>query len=244
VSHDFVARLWRDNGMKPHRRRRSFKLSADDHFETKLCDVVGLYTEPPEGAVVLSIDEKPGVQALDRDPPEWPSGGGHAASAPHNYTRKGTTDLFAAFNTRTGWVTTMCYTQHRTSEFLDFMDQVAAEYEGETETHVIVDNASTHSGEDVDEWLGEHPNFVFHYTPVGSSWVNQVENWFGILTRKALERGVFRSVDDLVSTIYHYVDLWNLDAAPFQWNATADEILAKVEQLHRDYEGLLANNAA
>jgi transposase len=205
--------------------------------------VVGLYLDPSEGAEVLGIDNKPGVQALDRTQPARPANSEHVATSTHDYVRRGTTDLFAAFNTRTGWVDAGCFDQHRTVEFLDFMDEVAVNYEGAPEVHAILDNATIHSGEDVDDWLAEHPNFTFHYTPAGSSWLNQVENWFGILQRKVLERGVFVSVDDLVRVIYRFVDHWNRNAAPFDWNATADEIIAEVERLHRDFKVLLANNS-
>lgn len=192
---------------------------------------------------MLSIDNKPGVRALDRTQPSRPASSDHVATSTHDYERKGTTDLFAAFNARTGWVSAGCFDQHRRVDFLDFMDEIAEEYEGAPEVHVVLDNASIHAGEDVDDWLGEHPAFVFHYIPSGSSWLNQVENWFGILHRKVLERGVFVSVRDLVMTMYRFVDHWNRDAAPFDWNATADEIIAEVEQLHRDFKGLLANNS-
>lgn len=192
---------------------------------------------------MLSIDNKPGIQALDRTQPSRPACFDHVAVRTHDYVRKGTTDLFAAFDTRTGWVGAGCFDQHRAVEFLDFMDEVAEEYRDAPEVHVILDGATIHSGAEADDWLGEHPNFVFHYTPTGSSWLNQVENWFGILHRKVLERGVFASVNDLILTIYRFVDHWNRDAGPFDWNATADEIIAEVERLHRDFKGLLANNS-
>lgn len=192
---------------------------------------------------MLSIDNKPGVQALDRTQPSRPANSDHVATSTHDYVRKGTIDLFAAFNTRTGWVSAGCFEQHRTVDFLDFMDEVAEEHKDAPEVHVVLDNATIHSGEDVDDWLGEHPKFVFHYTPAGSSWQNQVENWFGILYRKVLERGVFVSVVDLVMTIYRFVGLWNRNATSFDWNTTADEIIAAVAQLHRDFKGLVANNS-
>jgi transposase len=199
-----------------------------------------LYHHPPEGAEVLSIDNKPGVQALDRTQPARPANSDHVATSTHDYARRGTTDLFTAFNTRTGWVSAGCFSQHRRVEFLDFMDEIAEEYKDAREVHVILDNASIHKS---DDWLGDHQNFVFHYIPAGSSWLNQVENWFGILQRKVLERGVFVSLHDLIGKIYRFVDLWNRNAEPFAWNATADEIIAEVEQLHRDFKGLLANNS-
>jgi DDE superfamily endonuclease len=205
--------------------------------------VVDLYLDPPEGAEVLGVDNKPGMQALERTQPARPANSDHVATSTHDYIRRGTTDLFAAFNTRTGWVGAACSERHCTPDFLAFMDEVAEEYKDAPEVHVVLDNATIHSGEDVDDWLGEHPTFVFHYTPKGSSWLNQVENWFGILQRKVLERGVFGSVGELIRTIFRFVDSWNLNAAPFDWNATADEIIAEVAQLHRDFKGLLANNS-
>jgi hypothetical protein len=242
VSRNFVGVLLGEGGVKLG-RRRNFKLSRDPHFETKMRDVIDLYHDPPEAAEVLSVDNKPGVQALQRTQPSLPSANGHRATNTHDYIRHGTTDLFAAFNTRTGWVSAGCFSQHRTVELLDFMGEIDEEYKDAREVHVILDGASIHSGEDVDDWLGEHPKFQFHYTPTGSSWLNQVENWFGILQRKVLEGADSVSVLDLVLHMYRFVGHWNRNAAPFEWTATADEILAEVEQLHRDFKGLLANNS-
>ncbi|ABW12376.1 Integrase catalytic region [Parafrankia sp. EAN1pec] len=240
VSHTFVAQLWRENNLQPH-RHRVFKLSADPDFEAKVEDVVGLYLDPPEGAEVLSIDEKPGVQARDRTQPPRPVASGRVATRTHDYQRKGTTDLFAALDVGTGRVTARCFPSHTRADFLTFMDQVIAEYGG-AELHVVVDNLATHYGPDVDTWLRRHKNVTFHFTPSGSSWLNQVENWFGILTRHALQHGAFVSVQDLVNTINNYVKNWNWDAHPFEWTATTEEIVAKVEVLHREFRKLLANN--
>jgi len=241
VSHNFVAVLWRENGIQPH-RQGTVKLSPDPEFAAKVMDIVGLYLDPPEGAVVLSLDEKTQVQALDRTQPLLPVTFGKTEKRTHDYVRHGTTNLFAALNTGTGEVTGACYQRRRTREFLKFMDQVTAKHP-DGELHVILDNLSTHSGEAVDRWLTRHRNVTLHFTPVGSSWMNQIEIWFGIITRQAIRRGTFGSVRQLINAIGRYVSSWNEDAAPFEWIATADEIISKVAILERDFRKLLANNA-
>lgn len=240
VSHNFVSVLWREHGLQPH-RQGTFKLSGDPDFAAKVVDVVGLYLNPPEGAVVLSLDEKTQVQALDRTQPLLPMDFVTTEKRTHGYVRHGTTNLFAAFNVSDGNVIGKCFPRRRTTEFLKFLDHVAARYP-DRELHVIVDNLSTHSGDDIDAWLAEHPRVCLHYTPTGSSWLNQVEIWFGIITRQAIRRGTFGSVRQLVSRIQTYIDHWNSDAAPFHWTATADEIIAKVTILERDFRKLLDNN--
>jgi len=240
VSHNFVSVLWRENGLQPH-RQGTFKLSRDPDLAGKVLDVVGLYLDPPAGAVVLSVDEKTQVQALDRTQPLLPISFGKTEKRTHDYVRHGTTNLFAALDTGTGRVTGRCFPRRRTSEFLKFMDGVAARYPGQ-ETHVILDNLSTHTGPDVDKWLARHPNFVFHFTPVGSSWINQVEIWFGIITRQAIRRGTFGSVRMLIQAINSYIDSWNEDCTPFTWTATAGGIITKVRILERDFKKLLACN--
>lgn len=241
VSHDFIAGLWRREGLQPH-RVGTFKLSKDPEFEAKVFDVVGLYLDPPEGAVVLSYDEKTQVQALDRTQPALPIDFGKTAKRTHDYVRCGTTNLFAAFNVKTGQVMAECFSRRRIPEFLRFMDRVVARYPEDQKLHVVMDNLSTHSGKEVDKWLARHPNVKFHYTPVGSSWLNQVEGWFGIITRQAIRRGTFTSLSQLVRRISDYVQNWNEDATPFEWTATAEEILVKVKILQRDFKKLLANN--
>jgi transposase len=241
VSHNFIADLWRRHDLQPH-RQGTFKLSKDPDFEAKVYDVVGLYLNPPEGAVVLSFDEKTQVQALDRTQPTLPVDFGKAAKQTHDYVRHGTTNLFAAFNVGTGHVETRCFNQRRTIEFIAFMNQVVARYSASTQLHVIMDNLSTHDGDDVDAWLAKHPNVTFHYTPKGSSWLNQVETWFGIITRQAIRRGTFASLKHLIRTIEDYVDHWNADAKPFKWTATPQDVIAKVRILHRDFKKLIANN--
>jgi transposase len=241
VSHNFVAALWREHDLQPH-RQGTFKLSTDPGFEEKVIDVVGLYLDPPMDAVVLSLDEKTQVQALDRTQPLLPMTFSKTEKRTHDYTRHGTTNLFAALNTATGEVMGRCFARRRTKEFLKFMDQVVASYDGR-EIHVVLDNLSTHSGSDVDKWLTKHPNVTFHFTPTGSSWLNQVEIWFGIITKQAIRRGTFRSVRQLINTINTYITNWNQDSKPFTWTATADAVIAKVRMLHQDFKKLLANNS-
>lgn len=240
VSHNFIAVLWRENGIKPH-RQGTFKLSRDPEFAAKVIDIAGLYLDPPAGAVVLSVDEKTQVQALDRTQPLLPVTFEKNEKRTHDYVRHGTTNLFAALNTGTGEVTGKCFPRRRTSEFLKFMDEVVTRHPGQ-EVHVILDNLSTHSGGKVEKWLSEHPDVTFHFTPKGSSWMNQVEIWFGIITRQAIRRGTFGSVRMLIRTISDYIASWNEDSAPFEWVATADEIIEKVAILDRDFKKLLACN--
>ena len=241
VSHNFIAQVWRDHALQPQ-RQGTFKLSNDPDFEAKVADVVGLYLDPPTAAVVLSIDEKTQVQALDRTQPMLPINVGKTEKRTHDYVRHGTTNLFAALDTITGEVLGECYQRRRTAEFLKFMDHVVARY-GDREIHVVLDNLSTHKGNDVDAWLTKHTNVTFHFTPTGSSWLNQVEIWFNIITRQAIRRGTFTSLRVLIKTIDSYIENWNRDAKPFEWTATPGEIIASVRILHRDFKKLLANNA-
>jgi transposase len=240
VSHNFIATLWREHGLQPW-RQGTFKLSSDPDFAAKVMDVVGLYLDPPEGAVVLSMDEKTQVQALDRTQPLLPMDFGKTEKRTHDYVRHGTTNLFAALNTLTGEVTGRCFPRRRTAEFIEFLDHVTSRHPGK-EIHVIVDNLSTHDGKQIDEWTEKHPNVKFHYTPTGSSWLNQVETWFGIITRQAIRRGTFGSVRQLIRHIDNYITHWNENAEPFTWTATADDIIGKVRILERDYQKLLDTN--
>ncbi len=240
VSHSFVAALWREHDLAPH-RQGTFKLSRDPAFEEKVIDVVGLYLDPPLDAVVLSIDEKTQIQALDRTQPLLPITFAKTEKRTHDYVRHGTTNLFAALNTATGEVMGRCFARRRTKEFLAFMDHVVATY-GDREVHVVLDNLSTHSGDDVEKWLTTHPNVSFHFTPTGSSWLNQVETWFGIITRQAIRRGTFGSVRQLINTINAYIANWNQDSKPFTWTATVNDIITKVRLIHHDFEKLLDNN--
>jgi transposase len=244
VSHNFVADLWREAGLQPH-RTGTFKvqLSPDADFEAKVFDVVGLYLAPPDGAIVLSFDEKTQVQALDRTQPLLPIDFDRTDKRTHDYVRHGTTNLFAALEVHSGQVHAECFPRRRTVEFLAFMDRVSAAYPTDQPLHVIMDNLSTHSGDDVDKWLAEHSNITLHYTPTGSSWLNMVETWLGIITRQAIRRGTFGSLRQLIGRITDYVTYWNTDAKPFEWTATPEEIIAKVAILHRDFKKLLANNS-
>jgi transposase len=240
VSHNFISVLWRENDLQPH-RQGTFKLSRDPEFAEKAADIVALYLDPPEGALVLCVDEKTQIQALDRTQPLLPVSFGRSEQRTHDYVRHGTVNLFGALETGTGKVTGACHERRRTTEFLEFMDQVVKEYPGK-ELHVVLDNLSTHKGDDVNKWLGKHPSVKFHHTPVGSSWMNQIEIWFGILTRQAIRRGTFASVPQLTQVIKQYISSWNEEAKPFKWVATAKEIIGKVRIIERDFRKMLACN--
>lgn len=241
VSHNFISELWRENGLKPH-LQGTFKISKDPDFSAKVVDIVGLYLNPPEGAVVLSFDEKTQVQALERTQPLLPVDFGKTEQRTHDYKRHGTTNLFAVLEVLTGTVIGTCFPRKRTAEFLKFINKMARKYPKDREVHVILDNLGTHNNAEVTNWLEKHPNFTFHYTPKGSSWINQIETWFGIITRQAIRRGSFRSLAQLIKRIDTYIAHWNEDAEPFEWTATAGSILDKVAMLDRDYRRLVANN--
>jgi transposase len=227
VSKDTVQRVWSARGLRPH-LVRTFQLSNDPRFEEKLVDVVGLYLNPPEKAIVLCMDEKSSVQALDRTQPSLPLVKGRAATMTHDYKRHGTTTLFAALDVLTGKVIGSCLPRHRQGEFLKFLKVIDAEVPNGLDVHLILDNYSTHKHAKVQAWLGKHPRFQLHFTPTSSSWLNLVERWFRELTDKALRRGVFHSVPDLIAAIEAYLDAHNNDPKPFVWTATADDILAKI----------------
>jgi transposase len=241
VSWHYVAKLWRRNGLKPH-RQGTFKLSRDPAFAAKVADVIGLYLDPPGGAVVLSVDEKTQIQALDRTQPMLPVDFGRTEKRTHDYRRHGTTNLFAALNTGTGTVTADCYPRRTGDDFLRFLRKAVRPYRGK-EIHVVLDNLSTHDTPDVRAWRQAHPNVTFHFTPIGSSWLNQIEIWFGIITRQSIRRGTFASVTALITKIRDYIAHWNADARPFVWTATADEILAKVRLTQTNIKRLVDNNA-
>jgi transposase len=227
VSKDTVQRVWKARGLKPH-QVKTFKLSNDPRFEEKLVDVVGLYLNPPEQAIVLCMDEKSSVQALDRTQASLPIVRGRAATMTHDYKRHGTTTLFAALDVLTGKVIGSCLPKHRHIEFLKFLKIIDAEVPEGLAVHLILDNYSTHKHAKVAAWLDQHPRFQLHFTPTSSSWLNLVERWFRELTDKALRRGVFHSVPDLIAAIEAYLTAHNNDPKPFIWTATADDILAKV----------------
>ncbi len=227
VSKDTVQRVWSARGLKPH-LVGTFELSNDPRFEERLIDVVGLYLDPPERAVVLCVDEKSSVQALDRTQPPLPMVKGRAATMTHDYKRHGTTTLFAALDVLTGKVIGSCLPRHRHSEFLKFLKVIDTQTPAGLQVHLILDNYSTHKHPNVQAWLERHPRFQLHFTPTSSSWLNLVERWFRELTDKALRRGVFHSVPDLIASIETYLNAHNKNPKPFVWTATADDILAKV----------------
>src|SRR5258707_5906304 len=240
VSHHYVATLWRDTGLKPH-RQGTFKLSRDPRFAEKVADIVGLYLDPPGGAVVLSIDEKTQIQALDRTQPLLPLDFGVTEQRTHDYRRHGITNLFAALDVATGQVAAACYPDRTGERFLAFLRQAVKPHAGK-DIHVVLDNLSTHTTPEVKAWLAANPNVTFHFTPVGSSWLNQIEIWFGNITRQSIRRGTFTSVTALIARIRDYVAHWNTDAQPFTWTATTDEILAKVRWVQTSIKQLVENN--
>jgi transposase len=241
VSWHYVANLWRANGLQPS-RQGTFKLSKDPRFAEKVADVIGLYLDPPGGAVVLSIDEKTQIQALDRTQPLLPIDFGLSEKRTHDYKRHGTTNLFAALNTGTGEVFADCHPRRTAVEFLAFVKRAVKPHAGR-EIHVVLDNLSTHDTSEVRVWLAANPNVTFHFTPVGSSWINQIETWFGIITKQAIRRGTFTSVNALIHRIRAYTEHWNTDPEPFVWTATADQILAKVRWVQTSVKQLVDNNA-
>lgn len=229
VSRATVQRIWSVRGLKPH-LVKTFKLSNDKHFEEKLVDVVGLYLNPPEGAVVLSVDEKPQCQALDRTQPSLPVKPGRAGTMTHDYKRNGTTTLFAALNILTGTILGKCLSRHRNGEFLKFLRLIDRTVPKGKEIHLILDNYSTHKHANVRAWLEKHPRFHLHFIPTSSSWLNLVERWFREITDKAIRRGSFTSVDELIEAINEFIAVHNNDPKPFIWTATADEIIEKVQR--------------
>jgi transposase len=229
VSRATVQRIWSARGLKPH-LVRTFKLSNDKQFEEKLVDVVGLYLSPPEGAVVLSVDEKSQCQALDRTQPSLPMIPGRAGTMTHDYKRNGTTTLFAALNILTGTILAKCLPRHRNGEFLKFLRLIDRTVAKDKQIHLILDNYSTHKHAGVRAWLEKHPRFHLHFIPTSSSWLNLVERWFREITDKAIRRGSFTSVDELIDAIQEFIDVHNDDPKPFVWTATADEIIEKVQR--------------
>jgi transposase len=232
VSFAEVARIWRDWGLQPH-RVETFKFSTDPALEAKVRDVVGLYLDPPTNAVVVCIDEKSQIQALDRTAPLLPIRFGQAERRTHDYVRHGTTTLFAALEVATGRITAdACYPRHRNGEFLAFLKQVAKAHP-RVQLHVVCDNYATHSHPTVKAWLAKHPRITMHFTPTSASWMNMVEIFFGIITRQAIRRGTFTSVSDLIAAIRAFIDAYNDRCAPFVWTKTAEQVLATAESQRR-----------
>jgi transposase len=229
LSPSTIGRIWRTFGLKPH-VSKTYKLSDDPQFVPKVRDIVGLYMNPPENAVVLAVDEKSQTQALERAQPVLPMDLGAPERQTHNYVRHGTLDIFAALNVATGKVLTRCTKQHRAKEFVDFLREIDKNVVANLEVHIVLDNLSTHKTPAVQRWLVRHPRFHLHFTPTYSSWLNLVERFFGLLTDEALRRGSHTSVTELRAAIATYVEAHNDEAKPFRWTKSADEILAKVRR--------------
>ena len=237
VSKNTVNRLWQLNNLKPH-LSQTFKLSRDRKFVEKLTDVVGLYLNPPQKAIVLCVDEKSQIQALDRTQPGLPLKKGRCGTMTHDYKRNGTTTLFAALSLLDGKVIGQCSPRHRHQEFLKFLRRLDREFPGNRELHLVVDNYGTHKTPEVQTWLKRHPRFVLHFIPTSSSWLNLVERWFGELTQKAVRRGAFAGVPELVQTIEAFLAAWNEDPRPFVWTAQLEEILKKIERARTKLESI------
>lgn len=227
-----VQRIWRAFGLQPH-RMETFKLSTDPNFVAKVRDVVGLYVSPPEHAIVLCVDEKSQIQALDRSQPMLPMRPGQPARRSHDYRRHGTTSLFAALDIASGRVIGKCYGRHRAAEFRKFLDEIEAAVPRELDVHLVMDNYATHKTPLIRKWLAKRPRWHVHLTPTSSSWLNQVERFFALLTDKKIRRGVYRSVAALRADIASFIERHNADPKPFRWTKSADDILASIERFCR-----------
>ena len=227
LSKSTIGRIWKDFELKPH-LTDGFKISTDPQFVAKVVDVVGLYHNPPENAVVFCVDEKSQIQALDRSQPVLPMMPGMPERRTHDYARNGVTSLFAAFNIDDGTVISEIRRRHRAAEYMKFLAAIDKAVPDELEIHLVVDNLSTHKTPAVRAWLARHPRFHVHFTPTGSSWINQVERWFSYLTTQLLQRGVYKNVQALEKDIRAWIKLWNEDPRPFVWKKTAEEILTSL----------------
>ncbi len=237
VSKSTVHNIWQSHQLQPH-RDRTFKLSRDARFLEKLTDVVGLYLNPPQQALVLCVDEKTQIQALDRTQPGLPMKKGRCGTMTHDYKRNGTTTLFAALEVLQGRVVGQCYERHRHQEFLRFLRRLDHEFPGEIGLHLVLDNYGTHKHPNVQAWLKRHPRFVCHYVPTSSSWLNLVERWFGELTSKRIRRGSFGSVAELQQAIAQFLAAWNDNPKPFVWTATVDSIVQKLSRCRQTLEAI------
>lgn len=229
LSHTTVGRIWAAFGLQPH-RYETFKLSTDPLFVDKVQDIVGLYLAPPNRAIVLCVDEKSQIQALDREQPVLPMAPGVAERRTHTYIRHGTTTLFAALDIATGAVIGKCYKRHRATEFLDFLKQIDAAMPEGPDVHLVMDNYATHKTPKIKAWLARRPHWHVHFTPTSASWINQVERWFAELTRKKIRRGAHRSVTELEADIKAFIEAHNMNPKPYKWVKSADEILASVKR--------------
>lgn len=235
VSKSTIHNIWKSHHLQPH-RDKTFKLSRDVRFLEKLTDVVGLYLNPPQHALVLCVDEKTQIQALDRTQPGLPMKKGRCGTTTHDYKRNGTTTLFAALEVLQGRVVGQCYERHRHQEFLRFLRRLDQEFPGDIDLHLVLDNYGTHKHANVQAWLKRHPRFVCHYVPTSSSWLNLVERWFGELTSKRIRRGSFASVTDLKQAIAEFLAAWNDNPKPFVWTATLDSIVQKLSRCRQTLE--------
>lgn len=236
LSRPTVHRIWQAFGLQPH-RQRYFKLSTDPFFVEKVRDIVGLYLSPPENAVVLCVDEKSQIQALERSQPMLPMGLGYVEGVTHDYARHGTTTLFAALDIANGDIIAQCKPRHRHQEYLAFIKHVDQNVPLKLDIHLVVDNYATHKYPKVKRWLAFHERWHLHYTPTYASWLNQVEIWFNLITQRAIRRGTFKSVKELVFKIEEYIRNYNRHARPFIWTATADSILDKIRRLSQAISG-------
>jgi transposase len=239
VGHTTVQRVWKEHGLKPH-LSRPFKLSNDPHFAEKVVDIVGLYLNPPDKAVVLCVDEKSQIQALDRTQPGLPIKKGRAQTMTHDYKRNGTTTLFAALDVKTGNVIGECLPRHRAKEFIRFLKKIDRAVARHLDVHAICDNYRTHKTKEVQAWLAKHPRFKMHFTPTSSSWINLVERLFAEITRQQIRRGVFKSVADLETAIDIWLTERNAKPTPFKWTAKADAILEKNARARKALEQTVA----
>jgi len=235
ISKATINRIWQSHGLQPH-RVKGFKLSRDPKFLEKLTDVVGLYLNPPEKALVLCVDEKSQIQALDRTQPGLPLKKGRCGTMTHDYKRNGTTTLFAALELAQGKVIGQCYARHRHQEFLKFLKRLDAEFPLEMKLHMVLDNYGTHTHPKVKSWLQRHRRFVLHFIPTSSSWLNLIERWFGELTGKRIRRGVFVSVPALITAIDEYLTAWNENPKPLVWTATVESIVEKLAHCKQTLE--------
>jgi transposase len=232
LSQSAVVRIWRAFGLQPH-RSETFKLSRDPLFIEKVRDIVGLYLDPPDRALVLCVDEKSQIQALDRSQPLLPMRPGQVERRTHDYVRHGTTSLFAALDVKTGEVLGRCHRRHRAVEFRKFLDAIDTGVPADLDVHLILDNYATHKTPLIRRWLAKRPRYHMHFTPTGASWLNQVERWFALLTQRQIRRGVHRSTRALETAITQYIAVVNEQPKPFIWTKTADEILASVARFCR-----------
>jgi len=238
VSKSTISNIWRSHNLKPH-RTKTFKLSRDAKFLEKLTDVVGLYLNPPEQSIVLCVDEKSQIQALDRTQPGLPIKKGRCGTMTHDYKRNGTTTLFAALEVLQGKVIGECHARHRHQEFIAFLRRLDKEFPGQVPLHLVMDNYGTHKTAEVRAWLKKHPRFVCHFVPTSSSWLNLVERWFGEITSKRIRRDSFQSVSDLKQAIDEFITVWNEKPKPFIWTATVDSIVEKLSRCKQTLEKIV-----